>query len=815
MNMHLGNRWRYLLATTMAAGAAVATAQTTPAGDDGEIYELSAFEVRAAEDFGYRAINTMTATRIGVSLQQVPLSVQVVTEEFVEDLGLASFADSLRYVSSAVGDSLSPQGEAGNATIRGFPTAWTLRNGFRRYRAMAIENADRVEIVKGPVSVFFGQAAPGGITNIITKRPEFFNNGSVKATYGSYDYKKAALDYNLVLVDNVLAARLYTSYEDREDWKDFEWKEATYISPSIKWRPTKTTEIIFEYEYLSSDENKAGSAIYINQTALDSYLNPPSEILNGLYKGDLALMQRIWRSTNVSQWEQDYNNKKVNLPIPSEAARYAPEMSPSGWAWNGNGPDAFIEYDSKDYTLEIKQRVTDWFELRAAGNYSDSSSLDVRFHSADRPYPDSEPVIDLIRGNAGGWQANELLSLQTDALFRFNLGPTKHTILVGAERVDDEFQSATNNFDYNLAEGIITPSPDPYGFPRTMQQMFQRYYPFFDPVQPSAGMVFNGVNAISVDQENTRKGYYVNHQGEFFNGRLNTMFGARREKFTSESVGAAPTEYEDDVFMGGFSLKVIEGLNFFASFSQSFEPNRPPNDKNIQGAGVLPGEQQQLGPRSGEGIDIGFKSALWDNKLSGTISYFNLQQEANVRRDDEKTNSDPRNLDDDSTNNVTWFRNAGRTESEGLEVELVYSPTPNYQLVAAFSWMWTAALVEDPGLPPDHGLFDRRNQNSPEYKFTLWNKYVFTEGRLAGFEIGLGGRYIDDHFPRTGLGTTQLLVNEESLVFDGLLAYKTTIGGYETRFALQLENLLDEVYQEGHTAAGDPFKANFSVTVNF
>jgi outer membrane receptor protein involved in Fe transport len=346
--------------------------------------------------------------------------------------------------------------------------------------------------------------------------------------------------------------------------------------------------------------------------------------------------------------------------------------------------------------------------------------------------------------------------------------------------------------------------------------MFTRYYPFYDPVQPGAGMIFAGLsNGLSRDESATRNGYYANHQGEFFNGRLNTMAGIRREEFEIEGAGTVPVEYSDTVYMGGFTFELINGLNFFASYSQSFEPNRPPNNVTVRGPGVEDGESSLLAPKSGEGMDIGFKSSLWDNKLAGTLTFFNLQQEASVSTDNERTDSDPRNQDSDPSNDVTWYRTAGLFESEGIELEVIYSPSPNYQLLAAFSWMWDANLVSDPNLPEDHGLFDRRNQNSPEFKFTLWNKYVFSEGALEGLELGLGGRYVDDHFPRSGLGSTQLLVNDASLVFDGLIAYNTQIGGYDTRFTLQMENLTDEIYQEGHTAAGDPFKVNFSVEVDF
>ncbi len=797
-------------AVAMAPWAQVALAQE---GADTELFEMSAFEVRAQEDFGYRAVNSLTATRIGVSLLQVPLSVQVITEEFVQDLGIASFADMLRYVSSSVGDTLSESGASGNTYIRGFPTAWTLRNGFRRYRALVVENVDRMEVVKGPVSVFFGQAAPGGITNIITKRPEFFREGSFTATYGSWDHKKAAVEYNLPLVANRLAARVFASYQDSKNWRDYEWKEAAYVSPSLRWRPTRTTDIILEYEYFSSTENKANAAIYGNQAAFDNYLNPHPLLLD-LYRGNLATLQRVWRSVNVAQWETDFRNSRVNLPIPMDQARYMPELSPSGWAWNGNGPGAFIEYDSEDWILEVKQHVADWLELRAGVNYNVSSSTDVRFHSADRPYPDGS--IDLIRGNAGGYQENDNLTAQADALFRFSLGKTRHRMLAGYERVEDDFRQASTLFDYSLAAAYITPAPDPYGQARTLQQMFQRYYPFFDPVQPGAGMAFAGISpSWTRDESSTRNGYYLNHQGEFFNGRFNTMAGVRREEFEITGTGSVATDYADTVYMGGFTFSIVEGLNFFASYSQNFEPNRPPNNVTVRGPGVLPGEAALLPPRSGEGIDVGFKSALWNNKLSGLISFFNLQQESTVARDDDKTDADPRNKDDNPSNDVTWYRTAGRYKSEGLEVEIIYSPNQNYQLVAAFSWMWRANLVEDPNIAPDSDLFKRRNQNSPEYKLSLWNKYTFTEGRLEGLELGLGMRYMDDHYPRSGLGSTQLLVNKSFVVFDSLAAYRTRIAGHDTRFALQLENLFNTVYQEGHTAAGSPRRANFSVRFSF
>ncbi|MEO6246931.1 MAG: FecR domain-containing protein, partial [Opitutaceae bacterium] len=135
------------LTAAFAAFATVLAAQTPGAVADSapkeEAVILSAFSVHSTKDLGYRATNTMTASRIGMEIMRLPLNVNVITEEFLTDIGVHQFTDAFRYTSNIVVSSGEPDltGQAG-VTIRGFQAPFILRNGFRRNSNLLPVNID-------------------------------------------------------------------------------------------------------------------------------------------------------------------------------------------------------------------------------------------------------------------------------------------------------------------------------------------------------------------------------------------------------------------------------------------------------------------------------------------------------------------------------------------------------------------------------------------------------------------------------------------------------------------------------------------------
>ena len=126
------------------------------------------------------ATNAATATKIGMEIQKVPLNMSVLSREFLDDTNARSVTDLFRYSAASASDNRFamrvPANEAtpqGSFTMRGFQVNNLMRDGIFRYIAYNLDNIDRVEIVKGPASVFFGQGYPGGQESRFCPRRKF------------------------------------------------------------------------------------------------------------------------------------------------------------------------------------------------------------------------------------------------------------------------------------------------------------------------------------------------------------------------------------------------------------------------------------------------------------------------------------------------------------------------------------------------------------------------------------------------------------------------------------------------------------------
>ena len=166
-------------ATAVAAPGAPAAkpvAGSNLATDEG-VTTLTPFTVSTEKDNGYLVTNSATATRIGMEIQKIPLSVSVISSEFIQDTGMRSITDILGYTSGASTDShyavtrpANNPTPTSNFTIRGFPVNIILRDGVFLYSIKYVaDNIDRVEIINVPAAIFYGQGYPGCVINFFTK----------------------------------------------------------------------------------------------------------------------------------------------------------------------------------------------------------------------------------------------------------------------------------------------------------------------------------------------------------------------------------------------------------------------------------------------------------------------------------------------------------------------------------------------------------------------------------------------------------------------------------------------------------------------
>ena len=145
------------------------TESEQPAAEADEPIELV---VTGSQDSGYNAPDASTATRTDTPLLEIPQAIQVIPRQVIEDQRVQRVSDALRNV-SGVTPNVS-YSTPDTYTIRGFSADTNLRNGFRQDNFSAFTDTstiERIEVLKGPASILYGQLEPGGIVNYITKQP--------------------------------------------------------------------------------------------------------------------------------------------------------------------------------------------------------------------------------------------------------------------------------------------------------------------------------------------------------------------------------------------------------------------------------------------------------------------------------------------------------------------------------------------------------------------------------------------------------------------------------------------------------------------
>jgi iron complex outermembrane receptor protein len=139
-----------------------------------------------------------------------------------------------------------------NFILRGFlQSPVSYRNGIRiPISRIELANAERVEVLKGPAAMLYGQADPGGLVNVVTKSPTSGPEYALQQGIGSYDfYRTEASASGPVTADAALRYRLDFSYLNGETFRDLSDNERIFIAPAFAWQVTPTTLVNLSYQH--------------------------------------------------------------------------------------------------------------------------------------------------------------------------------------------------------------------------------------------------------------------------------------------------------------------------------------------------------------------------------------------------------------------------------------------------------------------------------------------------------------------------------------------------------------------------------------
>lgn len=404
-------------------------------------------------DITVTADRAVTATKSDTPLVETPQAISVVTEEMFHDRGALNLQETLRYSAGVTGEAYGLDTRNDATVIRGLAPVQFLdgmRNlyTFAPFARTAVDTLARVEVLRGPSSVLYGQASNGGIVNSVSKRPEFDAGGIIRLEYGSWDRKQAVVDLTGPLNTNgTLAGRLVGVVRDSNQQTRVIDDNRVLIQPSLSWAPGPDTTLT----------------------------------LIGLFQRD--------RSASSQQF------------LPVVAAIMAPNDARrlSNRTFLGDEDYDTLRQRTASATLIAEHRFSSLFSISARARYTDAKAT---FREL---YPDvySNPANPFVDGTAETGRILNRFAYQTrphgkiftsdvNARFEFDTGPLTHQVLAGLDY--------SNYFERTLSASggsAFTPGITP----------IDAYDPDNSGVAPDVLPY-----ALLPEQKNTQLGVYVQDQ---------------------------------------------------------------------------------------------------------------------------------------------------------------------------------------------------------------------------------------------------------------------------------------------------------------
>lgn len=725
--------------------------------------QLQAVEVIGRARTDYNSDYSFSATKVAILNKELPQAISTVTKEFISDRQAFQLADAVKAVSS-----VTSTGDYNHFNIRGITQAEDGQsiNGMRTRQYYFLQpitaHIERVEVIKGPSSVTFSSADPGGTVNMVTKKPLDESRREVSLTTGSFSTVRAAADFTGPLnKDKTLLYRFNAAFQEAQSFRDLVQNNALLITPSISYVPNSTTALNAELIYSRGLGNlDRGQPIFgrlngdfdLNSTATSTNVGAS----NDFYKSEELMVMAsfiksisdkvVFNASYMKQtWTEDLaehrteNRAAVDIEgnaIPSLAAmRYVERQQ----FWDTDNLNAFLNIDLESGS--IKNKIVLGFD----GSRWERS--------------------------LGGGQNTARRYLRTDGSVG-NFDPAN----------PDAFQTMT-------VDGVLMPRPN---------------VPHFDLANPSNGIrvtkdyVFGQFEVPA--NLTTTAGIYL--QNQFKIGKLSALVNLRYEWFTDIfDFGGDEQEFNNEAFIPriGLTYELSNNLSAYATYLEGFQPQTntvtlsPATEGHFWAAS--PGN---FDPLESDLKEIGLKGSFFNDRLKGNVAVYEITQR-NVLV------GDPYDLQN--------LLVTGEQRSRGFEWDVSGYILPNFQAVASYSFADTEILEHG-----DENFVGERIGAAPRHSANFWGRYDFATGPLQGLGIGFGAQHSGDKYSWYAYTAADRLLLPAYTVFDGAIYYRPTNSNIQ--LILKVNNISDETYWAGalnqfRLAPGAPRNALLTVTYKF
>lgn len=371
---------------------------------------------------GYIANRSATGSKTDTPVIEIPQSVSVVTADQARDQGAQSVSEALRYTPGVDSEAFGFDARFNHFTVRGFQIdKFQYVDGMKfpagGYAIPRIETygLERIEVLRGPSSGLYGQNVPGGMINLVSKRPSETPIREIQLGTGYPGQAQAAFDFSGAMnAENTVLYRLVGAGNYGNTQVDHTTDQRLFLAPSITFKPTDDTKLtILSHIQKDNVEGWSGTFLPMEGTLLP---NPNGKIPVSRFVG-----------------EPGYDHYKRD--------------------------QAAVGY-------EFEHRFSNALTFRSSARYAEVKV------DAPNVYPGSLDPVDLRTLNRSTLRFRDYVrNVTTDnnLTAKFDLGPASHTVLFGVDyqwlRDRDRFDGAagpTPTLDiFNPAYGAALPGVAP------------------------------------------------------------------------------------------------------------------------------------------------------------------------------------------------------------------------------------------------------------------------------------------------------------------------------------------------------------------
>lgn len=709
-----------------------------------------------------------SATKLDIPVLDTPFSVSAYNGEFMKAVETTSVADLYRYMTG-----VQRAGNTGyDVTLRGFKSGGGDRNSIMtdglpglsvRFGSPPTIGVERVEVVKGPTSVLYGQAQPGGFINIISKKPlaQRRLEVSFKASHGIGPLDRArgfsaSADVTGPIDSNgVVLFRVVAEAGDTNGFRDYSYEHPVYIAPSLTFNIGDRTKLTLLGEHRAT------------RTHYDQYLVAPNR--------DLTLAAK---HTTSYQSPSDYQIERGTVGTVMFEHEFSSALQFNAAYRYVDHFDSAFGFDNNAIRTVAQPGVPTLLQRRARGQEN------IRTY--------------------GFFDTNITADFDT-----FGLG---HKLIVGGT-------IGKETSDFKRLQFFAAPATGPTSLDINILNPVHNEQPLsFYPLGAASGLTWRGTTQKS-------KGAYISDLisiGEMFKVMLGLRYAKEEQILFDLYNPGTPTNTKDDsawLPLAGLMFQPTKNISIYGSYSTSYVPVSANSQDNFG--------QNPFSPTKASSIEGGVKAELFDRRLIATAAYFDIKKKNTINTFTCLTAAQLATQGIAIPPGATIATGTcsapiGGERSKGFELELSANPVEGWSLT--FGYAHTQARIADSNIAKQIGA---RLTNSPDDAFNIWSRYDFQNGPLEGLGFGVGVAYVGDrvgYLPSAVVPTNipaanELLLMKAFTLVDLGLYYKAS---ENIDLTFKVSNLFDKRYIESTGFSGDiqllpgqPRLATFSARFTF